>query len=149
MNGKNALASSDVRPLDDHPAIKPSRSKQRRIENIGAVGRSNEDHSVIRFEAVHFDKELIECLLALIVSTAESSATMPSDRVDFVNKDDAGSILPCPARKGLSREKAPTPTNISTKSEPDIEKKGTLASPAIARASNVLPVPGGPSLALP
>ena len=39
---------------------------------------------------------------------------------------------------------APTPTNISTKSEPDIEKKGTLASPAIARASNVLPVPGGP-----
>ena len=40
---------------------------------------------------------------------------------------------------------APTPTNISTKSEPDIEKKGTFASPAIARASNVLPVPGGPT----
>jgi hypothetical protein len=40
---------------------------------------------------------------------------------------------------------APTPTNISTKSEPDIEKKGTLASPAIALANNVLPVPGGPT----
>ena len=40
---------------------------------------------------------------------------------------------------------APTPTNISTKSEPEIEKKGTFASPATARASNVLPVPGGPS----
>ena len=39
---------------------------------------------------------------------------------------------------------APTPTNISTKSEPLIEKKGTPASPATARASNVLPVPGGP-----
>ena len=39
---------------------------------------------------------------------------------------------------------APTPTNISTKSEPDSEKKGTLASPATAFASKVLPVPGGP-----
>ena len=39
---------------------------------------------------------------------------------------------------------APTPTNISTKSEPEIEKKGTLASPAIALANKVLPVPGGP-----
>jgi len=40
---------------------------------------------------------------------------------------------------------APTPTNISTKSAPDIEKNGTLASPAMAFASSVFPVPGGPS----
>ena len=40
---------------------------------------------------------------------------------------------------------APTPTNISTKSDPDIEKKGTLASPATALANKVLPVPGGPT----
>ena len=40
---------------------------------------------------------------------------------------------------------APTPTNISTKSEPEMEKKGTFASPAIALASKVLPVPGGPT----
>ena len=39
---------------------------------------------------------------------------------------------------------APTPTNISTKSDPDIEKNGTFASPAIALANKVLPVPGGP-----
>ena len=39
---------------------------------------------------------------------------------------------------------APTPTNISTKSEPEIEKNGTLASPATAFAKSVLPVPGGP-----
>ena len=40
---------------------------------------------------------------------------------------------------------APTPTNISTKSEPDNEKKGTLASPATALANKVFPVPGGPT----
>ncbi|MNX81804.1 hypothetical protein D3C86_1135020 [compost metagenome] len=46
--------------------------------------------------------------------------------------------------KSLTRL-APTPTNISTKSEPDIEKNGTCASPATAFASRVLPVPGGPT----
>src|SRR5690606_29630666 len=44
---------------------------------------------------------------------------------------------------------APTPTNISTNSEPLIEKKGTPASPATARASSVLPVPGGPTRRMP
>jgi hypothetical protein len=44
---------------------------------------------------------------------------------------------------------APTPTNISTNSEPEAEMKGTPASPATARASRVLPVPGGPSMTAP
>ena len=44
---------------------------------------------------------------------------------------------------------APTPTNISTKSEPEIVKNGTFASPAMAFASKVLPVPGGPTISTP
>ena len=44
---------------------------------------------------------------------------------------------------------APTPTNISTKSEPVRLKNGTPASPATAAASNVLPVPGGPTIRTP
>mmetsp|Transcript_2650 Transcript_2650/g.4515 ORF Transcript_2650/g.4515 Transcript_2650/m.4515 type:complete len:357 (+) Transcript_2650:1045-2115(+) len=46
--------------------------------------------------------------------------------------------------KSRTRE-APTPTNISTNSDPEIEKKGTPASPAMAFASRVFPVPGGPT----
>ncbi|CAM0913609.1 unnamed protein product [Alopecurus aequalis] len=44
---------------------------------------------------------------------------------------------------------APTPTNISMNSDPDSEKKGTPASPAIALASSVFPVPGGPTSSTP
>src|SRR5438874_528787 len=44
---------------------------------------------------------------------------------------------------------APTPTNISTNSEPEIEKNGTPASPATALLSSVLPVPGGPTSSTP
>ena len=44
---------------------------------------------------------------------------------------------------------APMPTIASTNSEAAIEKKGTSASPATARASSVLPVPGGPTSSTP
>jgi hypothetical protein len=40
---------------------------------------------------------------------------------------------------------APTPTNNSINYEPEMLKKGTLAAPAIAFASNVLPLPGDPT----
>ena len=58
--------------------------------------------------------------------------------------------LDCLACSNRSRTRdAPTPTNISTKSDPEIEKKGTPASPATARARRVLPVPGGPKRSTP
>ena len=44
---------------------------------------------------------------------------------------------------------APTPTNISTKSDPEMLKKGTSASPAIALDKSVLPVPGEPTRRIP
>jgi hypothetical protein len=56
----------------------------------------------------------------------------------------AGDFSRAVANKSLTRE-APTPTNISTKSDPDVGMKGTPASPAQALASMVFPVPGGPA----
>src|SRR5690625_983665 len=55
-----------------------------------------------------------------------------------------GACLRAVSNMSRTRE-APTPTNISTKSDPEMEKNGTLASPAMARAKSVLPVPGGPT----
>ncbi len=56
-------------------------------------------------------------------------------------------LRPC---SNMSRTRlAPTPTNISTKSEPLIEKNGTSASPATAFARRVFPVPGGPTIKMP
>ena len=52
------------------------------------------------------------------------------------------------SNKSLTRD-APTPTNISTNSEPEILKNDAPDSPATAFASNVLPVPGLPSKSTP
>uniref|UniRef100_A0A915JDD5 Uncharacterized protein n=1 Tax=Romanomermis culicivorax TaxID=13658 RepID=A0A915JDD5_ROMCU len=40
---------------------------------------------------------------------------------------------------------APNPTSISSNSEPEVRKNGTWASPAIALANKVLPLPGKPT----
>ena len=56
----------------------------------------------------------------------------------------AGAFAFACANKSRTRL-APTPTNISTKPEPLIEKNGTSASPATAFANRVFPVPGGPT----
>ena len=68
---------------------------------------------------------------------------LPTASISSMKMIDGDFSLAC-LNKSLTRE-APTPTNISTKSEPDKEKKGTLASPATALANNVFPVPGGPT----
>ena len=67
----------------------------------------------------------------------------PIASISSINMMQGAFSLAC-LNKSLTRE-APTPTNISTKSEPEIEKKGTSASPATAFANKVLPVPGGPT----
>ena len=55
----------------------------------------------------------------------------------------AGATLRASENRSRTRL-APTPTIISMNSEALALKNGTFASPAVARASSVLPVPGAP-----
>mmetsp|Transcript_101683 Transcript_101683/g.265177 ORF Transcript_101683/g.265177 Transcript_101683/m.265177 type:complete len:403 (-) Transcript_101683:186-1394(-) len=59
-----------------------------------------------------------------------------------------GACFRASAKRSRMR-RAPTPTNISSNSEPEVCRNGTPASPAMARASSVLPVPGGPDIIMP
>ena len=72
---------------------------------------------------------------------------LPTASISSINMIHGACFLPC-SNMSLTRD-APTPTNISTKSEPEILKNGTLASPATARANKVLPVPGDPTNSAP
>ena len=68
-------------------------TQERRIEHVGTVGGGDEDDAFVRLEAVHLDEELVERLLALVVSAAETRAAVTADRVDFVDEDDARRVL--------------------------------------------------------
>ncbi len=93
MNRQNAFASLDVRPVDNDAAIETAWAQQRRVEHVGPVGRRDEDDAFVRLEAVHLDEQLVQRLLAFVVSAAEACAAMTPDGVDFVDEHDAGSVL--------------------------------------------------------
>ena len=149
MHREDLLAPLDVGVGHLHLPVEPARAQQRRVEHVRPVGRGDQDHALVRLEAVHLDQQLVQRLLALVVAAAVAGAAVPADRVDLVDEHDAGRVLLRLLEHVAHAADAPTPTNISTKSEPEIEKNGTPASPAMARASSVLPVPGGPTSSAP
>mmetsp|Transcript_23316 Transcript_23316/g.43814 ORF Transcript_23316/g.43814 Transcript_23316/m.43814 type:complete len:290 (-) Transcript_23316:529-1398(-) len=83
------------------------------------------------------------CSLSSFPPAKPAPRCLPTASISSMKMMQGAFFLACPKRS-LTRE-APTPTNISTNSDPETEKKGTPASPATARARRVLPVPGGPS----
>lgn len=123
-------------------------TQQCRIKYVRTVGSRNDDHTHIAFETIHLDQQLVQGLFTFIVSTSQPGTALTPNRIDLVDEDDAGCMLFACSNISLTLE-APTPTNISTKSEPEMLKNGTFASPAMARASNVLPVPGLPHIKTP
>ncbi len=93
MNRQNAFAALDVGTIDHDAAVEAARPEQRRIEHVGTVGRRDEDDAFVGLEAIHFDEELVQGLLALVVPASEARATMTADGVDLVDEDDAGRVL--------------------------------------------------------
>src|ERR1700748_1113616 len=93
MNTENFFTSANIWKWNHNAAIKSSRTQKRRIQHVRPVGCGNQDHAFIRLKAVHLDKQLVERLFALVVAAAQASATMAAHSVNFVDKDDAGSIL--------------------------------------------------------
>src|SRR5690606_2017508 len=66
---------------------------QGRVEHVGTVRRGDEDDPLVALEAVHLDEQLVQRLLALVMTAAEPGATVPAHRVDLVDEDDAGRVL--------------------------------------------------------
>jgi hypothetical protein len=71
----------------DGPVEAPG-SQQRRVEDLGSVGRGHDDHGGAGLEAVHVREQLVERLLSLVVGAEPTRAASSSDGVDLVDEDD-------------------------------------------------------------
>ena len=90
---EDRLASLQVRRLDGDLAVEASGAQKRRIEDVGAVSRRDQNDVGALVEAVHLDEELVEGLLALVVASADSAAAVATHRVDLVDEDDGRRVL--------------------------------------------------------
>ena len=93
MHLENALAALDVGAGHDHAPIEATWPQQRRIEHVGSVGGGDQDHALVRLEAIHLDEQLIQRLLALVVPSAKTRAAVTAHGVDLVDEDDARGVL--------------------------------------------------------
>ena len=144
MDTEDCQTSAKVRRSYNHAAVKTARTQERRIKDIRTVRSGDRDDAFIGTETIHFDEQLVQRLFAFIMSATQSASALTADGIDSSMNTIHGAFFLAWAKRSRTRD-APTPTNISTKSEPEMEKNGTRASPATALARRVLPVPGGPT----
>ena len=85
--------SLDVGQVDRHLAVEAARPQQGRVEDVGPVGRRDDDDARVGGEAVHLDEDLVQRLLPLVMASAKSAAAAASDGVDLVDEDDARRVL--------------------------------------------------------
>ena len=90
---EDGLAALQVGGLDSDLAVETARAQQRRVEDIGAVGRRDEDDVGTLVEAVHLDEELVQGLLALVVAAADTAATVATHGVNLVDEDNGRRVL--------------------------------------------------------
>ena len=90
VNFENLLAALPVGPVDGNLAIESAGPEQRRVEDVGPVGRGDKDDVVLDLEAVHLDQQLVEGLLPFIVAATHPGAAVTAHGVDLVHEDDAG-----------------------------------------------------------
>src|SRR5579885_2355170 len=93
MYAQNFFAAAHVRPVNNHAPVKAAGPEERWVKNVRPVGCSHKDNAFVRFEAIHLDQQLVQGLLALVVSATEASPTVTAHRIDFINEDDAGRVL--------------------------------------------------------
>ena len=103
--------------------------------------------SVVSKPSISTSSELSVCSRSSLPPPTPAPRWRPTASISSMKIRQGALLRPC---SNMSRTRlAPTPTNISTKSEPEMLKNGTSASPATAFASSVLPVPGGPTIRMP
>ena len=93
MDAEDLLTPLDIGQIDKHLTVETTGTQQRRIEDVLAVGRRKDDHAVRALKAVHLDQKLVERLLALVVSAAQTRTAPTTHGVDLVDEDDRGRIL--------------------------------------------------------
>ena len=93
MHAQNLFTPFDVRIANSHLTVKTTWTQQRRVQNIFAVCRRDNDNAFVGFKTIHLNQQLVQRLLTLIVATTVASATCTTNRIDLIDKHDARCVL--------------------------------------------------------
>jgi hypothetical protein len=69
VHAEDGLSPLEVGAVDDDLTIEAAGAQQCGVEDVGTVGRRDQDHAGLGVEAVHLHEELVEGLLAFVVTS--------------------------------------------------------------------------------
>ena len=93
VNAKDFLTTMHIGQRYRDLAVETTRTEQSGIENIGTVGRGDDDDTFLGVEAIHFDEHLVECLLALVIAAAHALTTVTPHSIDLINENQTWCIF--------------------------------------------------------
>src|SRR3989338_2967241 len=91
MNLKNILTVIDIRQIHGDTSVKATGSQQCRIQYIGSVRSRNHNYVGIGIKAIQLHQNLIECLLAFVMRTTQSRPSLPTNSINFIDKNNSRS----------------------------------------------------------
>ena len=90
---EDLVPPGEVGSVDLDLPVESTRAQQCGVEHVGPVGGRDQDDAATDVEAVHLDEQLVQRLLALVVTAAHAGATVAADGVDLVDEHDRGRVL--------------------------------------------------------
>ena len=90
---QNFFTALFVRPIHQDVAVKASGPQQRRIQYFGPVGGRQQDNTDVGIKTIHLHQELIQRLLAFIVTAHGSDPSGLSKRIQLIDENDTGGFF--------------------------------------------------------
>ena len=99
VNFEDGEPALDIGGIHLHLAIEAAGPHQGRIEHVGSIRGRNDDDATVSLEAVHLGEQLIKGLLPFVIAAADTGTALPADGIDFIDKDQAGTVFLGPFEK--------------------------------------------------
>ena len=93
MHLQDVDTALQVRFLNDDAAVETSGTQQRRVQDLRPVRGCQDQQSFGCVKTVHLREQLVQCLLTLIIAAVAARVPALADRVDLIDKNDAGRVL--------------------------------------------------------
>lgn len=93
MHSQDSCSSLEVRQSNLNLSVKATGTKQSLVKNIRDVSRSQYNDTSVALETVHLCEHLVDSLLTLIVTHADTLGSLSTDGIELIDEDDAGSVL--------------------------------------------------------
>ena len=76
MHFQDLFATTHIRQTDHDLAVETTRTQQGGVQYVRTVGGGDDDDAFIAFKTIHFDQHLVQGLLTLVMTTAQTGATL-------------------------------------------------------------------------